>query len=135
MFNNNNQKHLKVFRKALRNNLTPMEAKLWLCLKNKQVDGKRFRRQFSVGNYILDFYCPEQKLAVELDGKHHFTPEGRMVDEERDSYLLLMGIRVLRFENFLVLRQIENVIEGIRQHLILDQKPLPLAGLPLKGKS
>jgi very-short-patch-repair endonuclease len=63
-------------RKALRNNLTSAEATLWLCLKNKQLEGKRFRRQFSIGNYIVDFYCPEQKLAIELDGQGHFTVQG-----------------------------------------------------------
>ncbi|MES2478102.1 MAG: DUF559 domain-containing protein [Bacteroidota bacterium] len=116
--NINNQKHLKQFRKTLRSNLTPAEAKLWLCLKNKQLDGKRFRRQFSIGNYILDFYCPEQKIAVELDGKHHFTPEGRMIDDERDLFLSAQGIRVLRFENIRVFQQLENLLEEIKMNFI-----------------
>lgn len=116
--NINNQKHLKQFRKGLRSALTPAEAKLWLCLKNKQLDGKRFRRQFSVGNYILDFYCPEQKLAVELDGKHHFTPEGRMIDDERDLFLSDQGIRVIRFENIRVFQQLENLLEEIRMNFL-----------------
>ncbi len=116
--NINNQKHLKPFRKTLRSTLTPAEAKLWLCLKNKQLDGKRFRRQFSIGNYILDFYCPEQKIAVELDGKHHFTPEGRMIDDERDLFLSAQGIRVLRFENIRVFQQLENLLEEIKMNFI-----------------
>ena len=116
--NINNQKHLKQFRKTLRSTLTPAEAKLWLCLKNKQLDGKRFRRQFSIGSYILDFYCPEQKIAVELDGKHHFTPEGRMIDDERDLFLTAQGIRVLRFENNRVFQQVENVLEEIKINFI-----------------
>lgn len=122
----NNQKHLKDFRKNLRKNLTPSEAKLWLCLKNKQLEGKRFRRQFSVGNFILDFYCPQQKIAIELDGKHHYTPEGRMVDEERDAFLSDQGIKFLRFENIRVLKQIENVLEKIKLHFI--NQPLPPSG-------
>ncbi|MFA6150970.1 MAG: endonuclease domain-containing protein [Chitinophagaceae bacterium] len=124
--NINNQKHLKEFRKILRKNLTPSEAKLWLCLKNKQLDGRRFRRQFSVGNFILDFYCPEEKIAVELDGKHHFTPEGRMIDEERDSFLHLQGIKVIRFENNRVLKQIETVLDEIKSHFVI--LPLPPSG-------
>lgn len=112
----NNQKHLLFFRRILRKSLTPSEARLWLCLQKRQLDGKRFRRQFSVGDYILDFYCPEQKLAVELDGKHHFTPAGVMVDGERDAFLTAQGITVLRFENNMVLLQLENVLETIRQH-------------------
>ena len=111
--NINNQKHLIPYRKALRNNLTPAEAILRLSLKNKQLEGRRFRRQFSVGNYILDFYCPEEKIAVELDGKHHFTPEGRADDEERDLFLAAEGIKVLRFENKLIFTQIVNILDQI----------------------
>ncbi|HTN18219.1 MAG TPA: endonuclease domain-containing protein [Chitinophagaceae bacterium] len=112
----NNQKHLLSLRRILRKSLTPSEARLWFCLQKKQLDGKRFRRQFSVGNFILDFYCPKQKLAVELDGKHHFTPAGVMIDGERDAFLEAQGIAVLRFENNMVLMQLENVLETIRQH-------------------
>ena len=67
----NNQLILKTFRKELRSNLTPAEAKLWTYLKNKKLGGRRFRRQHSVGGYILDFYCPTEKLAIELDGQGH----------------------------------------------------------------
>lgn len=114
--NNNNLKHLKDYRKNLRKDLTPTEAKLWICLKNKQLEGRRFRRQFSIANFIIDFYCPEEKLAIELDGKHHFTPEGRMIDEDRDAFLSDQGIKVLRFENIRVLQQIENVLEELKMH-------------------
>jgi very-short-patch-repair endonuclease len=112
----NNQKHLQEYRRLLRKSLTPSEARLWLYLQKRQLEGKRFRRQFSIGNYILDFYCPEQKIAIELDGKHHFTPAGVMVDGERDAFLSAQGITVLRFENVMVLMQVENVLENIRQH-------------------
>lgn len=64
----NNLPYLKTFRKELRNNLTPAEAKFWKIVQNKNFEGRKFRRQHSVGNYILDFYCPSEKLAVELDG-------------------------------------------------------------------
>jgi len=61
-----NLKHLKQTRKNLRNALTPAEATLWKYIQNSKVEGKKFRRQHSVGNYILDFYCPSEKLAIEL---------------------------------------------------------------------
>lgn len=59
---------MKYLRKTLRNNGTPAEGKLWSILKNKQVENLTFRRQFSIGKYILDFYCPTLRLAIELDG-------------------------------------------------------------------
>ena len=73
-----NRKEKEVQRKELRSNGTKYEATLWLILKNRQIDGVRFRRQFSVGEYILDFYCPELKLGIELDGQGHYTIEGKI---------------------------------------------------------
>ena len=68
-----NKTKFKNFRKHLRNNFTPAEATLWQYLKNKQINGRRFRRQFGVDKYVLDFYCPAENLAVELDGEDHFS--------------------------------------------------------------
>ena len=76
----NNLPYLKTFRKELRNNLTPAEAKFWKIVQNKNLEGRKFRRQHSVGNYILDFYCPSEKLAVELDGEVHLEmPPANMI--------------------------------------------------------
>jgi very-short-patch-repair endonuclease len=72
----NNKPILKNYRKGLRNNMTEAEIVLWKYLKGSQLDGKKFRRQHSFGNYILDFYCAPLKLAIELDGASHFTEEG-----------------------------------------------------------
>src|SRR5690606_37295233 len=82
----NNLPHLKTFRKQLRNNLTPAEASLWKMLQGKQLDGRKFRRQHSVTNYILDFYCPAEKLAIELDGQGHFEASQAEYDFERDLF-------------------------------------------------
>ena len=94
---------------------------MWKVLKNRQVSGVRFRRQFSVGAYILDFYCPELKLCIELDGAGHYNSEGLRHDYVRDKYLSELGIRVLRFENRAVLKmqpvmlaEIEAVIAELR---------------------
>jgi very-short-patch-repair endonuclease len=117
----NNRPELKEIRKSLRNNSTSAEATLWLRLKKKKVMGYRFRRQFSVGYYILDFYCPKAKLAIELDGAHHYTDEGHSNDKHRDEHLQEMGITVLRFENNLIFNSLDNVIEEIKSYLPNEQ--------------
>ena len=109
----NNLNYLKSNRKRLRNNLTPAEASLWKLLQNKKLLGYKFRRQHSVGNYILDFYCPSQKLAIELDGAGHYTEEGLKKDEIRTKFLNELGIKVIRFENKLVFEKTEWVLEEI----------------------
>ena len=112
-----NRKELKAERKALRTNGTVAEAVLWTALKAKRLDGWRWRRQFSVGNYILDFYCPKAKLCIELDGDAHFTPDGLEADAVRTEYLTQLGIRVLRFENRLLKESPEMVILAIKDAL------------------
>ncbi|GEM_PF-142217 len=110
-----NLPHLKTFRKKLRNNLTPAEAALWKLLQKKQLDGRKFRRQHSVANYILDFYCPSEKLAVELDGQGHFEEDQAAYDRERDLFLKHCGIKVLRFENKWVRENPEELLQRIRK--------------------
>lgn len=90
---------LKDRRGELRSSLTPAEAFLWKRLQRSQLEGRKFRRQHSFGQYIMDFYCPDEKLAVELDGMQHFTEDGIKYDEARTVYLNNLGIRVIRFEN------------------------------------
>ncbi|SHJ48090.1 Very-short-patch-repair endonuclease [Hymenobacter daecheongensis DSM 21074] len=110
-----NRSELKAARHDLRANLTPAEATLWRALQNSQLDGRKFRRQHSIGSYILDFYCPGERLAVELDGQGHYTVSGEASDLERANYLQSVGIRVVRFENKRVFEQLKFVLEGIRQ--------------------
>ena len=108
---------LKEKRKLLRKNLTPAEAALWRILKAKQLNGVKFRRQFSVGPYILDFYCPSHKLAIELDGAHHYTEEGMANDKVRDAFLKQHGIDVLRVENKIVFENEAQLISLIQDYL------------------
>ncbi len=103
-------------RRALRSNLTPAEAKLRAALKNGQLAGHKFRRQHSVGAYMLDFYCPEERLAIELDGVSHFTASGNLHDATRTAYLNTLGIRVLRFENKLIWSDLDSVLQHIISH-------------------
>ena len=112
-----NKKELKIFRKTLRNNLTPAEATLWKHIKNKQIYNVQWRRQFSVGPYILDFYCPKAKLAIELDGKEHYTIEGDKYHCERDVFISSKGIKILRYENKDIWESFERVVEEINKEL------------------
>jgi very-short-patch-repair endonuclease len=112
-----NSKSLKYFRKKLRNSLTPAEACLWTQLKKGKLSGKKFRRQYSVGPYSLDFSCPEVRLAVELDGAPHFNVIGEEHDAQRDRYLEEQGIVVLRFENRVVFDDLEYVLGVIRRNV------------------
>ncbi len=104
----------KNLRREMRSSLTPAEAALWRILKDSGLDGRKFRRQHSVGGYILDFYCPAEKLAVELDGQPHFSDTGRVHDRTRRLYLEDKGIRVIRIENKYVFEDPEWVIDLIR---------------------
>ena len=114
--NPNNLKELTATRKELRNGGTAAEATLWLSLKGRQVEGMRWRRQFGVGPYILDFYCPQLHLCIELDGAPHYTIQGGENDLQREEWLLQEhGIRTIRFENKDIFINHEGVIEYIRE--------------------
>ena len=107
------QKKLLIFRKKLRNKGTSAEAELWNYISNKKLEGRKFRRQHSVGSYILDFYCPSEKLAIELDGEDHYWQEGIEKDLKKELFLKRHSIRVLRFENKWVFQDIEYVLKTI----------------------
>jgi len=107
---------LKPTRKYLRDNLTEAELVLWEVLKDKKLKGRKFRRQHSIGYYIVDFYCSSEKLAIELDGQQHFTAEGEQKDKERDAHLKLMDVHVLRFENKELLNNLTEVIKKIKSN-------------------
>ena len=103
-------------RKNLRNNLTPQEITLWLYLKDSKL-GFKFRRQHSIGSYILDFYCPTKKLAVEIDGSQHFEKDAKAYDEKRTEYLVSKGIQILRFTNAEINTNISGVLLKIKSVL------------------
>jgi very-short-patch-repair endonuclease len=99
----------------LRKNQTDTEKKLWAILRNRQVSGTKFKRQFSIGRYILDFYSPEYKLGIEADGGGHYEDRGRQRDKVRTRELSKLGIEILRFSDLDILNNIEGVWEVIRQ--------------------
>jgi very-short-patch-repair endonuclease len=105
-------------RKELRNSLTAAEAVLWKNLQDCRLVGKKFRRQESIGPYIADFYCPESRLIVELDGAGHNSVSGAEHDAKRTEYLRQRGLRVIRFENKAVFDDLKWVLEVIRKNLL-----------------
>jgi very-short-patch-repair endonuclease len=111
------QKHclpkLHTYRRNLRETLTSAEAALWSLVNNKQLHGRKFRRQHSIENFIADFYCAEEKLIIELDGEVHNDPMQATYDEARDNRLKELGYKVLRFENKMVFQQTEFVLDAI----------------------
>jgi very-short-patch-repair endonuclease len=107
------QRHAAELRKAS----TPAEQNLWGLLRNRQLKGRKFRRQHPLANYVLDFYCHECKLAIELDGNYHKQPEVRAYDDSRTALLKENGITVLRFWNDEVFNDMERVLETIALNL------------------
>ena len=111
-----NLPHKKDDRQTLRGHLTPAEANLWSCLKSAQLAGRKFRRQHSIGAYIVDFYCPEERLVIELDGAGHFTSSGNLHDAARTAHLNSLGIQVLRFENKVIWSDLDGILAHITSH-------------------
>jgi very-short-patch-repair endonuclease len=118
---------LKTFRTELRAKLTPAEASFWNLVKNRQLDGRKFRRQHSVGRYILDFYCASEKLGIELDGQGHFNAAAAEYDRERTLFLERFGILVIRFENWLIFDEREFVVGTIRHFFGWHERTTPSA--------
>ena len=119
--NIHNRKYLLNFRKFLRNNSTSPEATLWKSLKRKQIEGLKFRRQHSIENYIVDFYCPKINLIIELDGEYHNDFVQKNKDFQRTERLEELGFILIRFENKVVFENSQMIINAI-----LDIKNTPI---------
>ena len=104
-------------RKELRNKGTAAEAVLWKHLQKSQMLGKKFRRQYSVGPYIVDFFCSECNLVVELDGAAHFSVLAEEYEADRKKYLEGLGLKIVRFENKTLYQNEEFVLATIREAL------------------
>ncbi len=109
----------------MRNNATDAERRLWFHLRGKQL-GAKFRRQYSVDGFVVDFYAPRCKLAVEVDGDSHFTDNGPTYDRERTNCLAKFGIEVIRFTNTEVLEHLNEVVDHIEAAVQRRSQP-PLA--------
>ena len=104
----------RVHAKALRKELTHAESQLWKSLRGRRFVQTKFRRQQPVGPYILDFYCPESRVSIEVDGGGHATPDQRVYDNERTEYLRSLGIREVRFWS----NEIERDLDGALREIV-----------------
>lgn len=103
--------------KKLRDNPTQAEEVMWLSLRNNQLDGYKFRRQHPLLIYVVDFYCHELKLVIEIDGEYHQTPEQIKLDKERTENIEFQGLRVIRFTNEEVELDILVVLNKIKEYI------------------
>ncbi len=111
IFNRDDNKDI---RRKLRKNEPATERLLWSHLRNRQLLGLKFRRQYGVGNYVIDFYCTETKLGIEIDGNSHFENSVVIVkDKLRQEFIESLGITVYRFTNREVMENVEGVLEVI----------------------
>ncbi|WP_313112292.1 endonuclease domain-containing protein [Aequorivita sediminis] len=116
-----NLKEMEVYRKDLRNNSTSAEAYLWNHLKGSKLYGRKFRRQHSIEHYIVDFYCPSEKLIVELDGQIHLNNTADEYDRKREIDLENLGFTVIRFENKMVFDFLPSVLKEISDHFKIKE--------------
>ena len=112
-----NFKDLKSRARELRKQQTPWELMLWQRLRKQQLCNIRFIRQRAIGNYIVDFYAPSLKLAIELDGSQHFHPSAERYDQRRNHWLNLQNIKVIRFSNLQIAQEMDAVLEMIEQSI------------------
>jgi very-short-patch-repair endonuclease len=101
-------------RRELRQNSTPAEKIMWQCLRGNRF-GFKFRRQHSLGSFIVDFYCPEKRLIIEIDGGVHL--ENQELDQARDEYFRQLNYKVIRFWNEEVHKNLDKVLEKIKSQL------------------
>jgi len=101
----------------LRSNLPKAEVILWSKLKSKGLDGYKFRRQYSVGKFVIDFYCPRLKLAIEVDGDSHFSEKSEARDKERQRFIESFKISFLRFTNKDIYENLGEVLATIKDRM------------------
>lgn len=102
--------------RELRQRQTPAEKIMWELLRNRQLDGLKFRRQHQIGPYVVDFYCDEKRLIIELDGKIHEQPQQKKKDHKRESYLKSLGFNMLRYDNDVFLNEPKKVLSEISNY-------------------
>ena len=108
---------MKNIRKVLRNNAPTAERILWQQLKGKNFNGLKFRRQYSIDRYVVDFYCAELRLAIELDGETHLGQEQQEKDRFRQNEIEKTGIRIARFRNTDIFNNLEGVLNRLDEYV------------------
>jgi len=106
-----------IYRRELRHNTTPAEKIFWSKVANRTFQNLKFRKQHGIGPFVVDFYCPEKKIIVEIDGDSHATDTGIENDQERAKYLAGLGYKIVRYQNSDVLNNIDGVFEDLSGRL------------------
>jgi len=114
-----NQESEKNKRQQLRGSLPQAEVWLWARLKGRQLLDCKFRRQYSVGAFVIDFYAPEVKLGIELDGDSHFQAGAHEYDRGRQAFIESFGIRIMRFVNSEIYDNLDGVLEAIGREVLM----------------
>jgi very-short-patch-repair endonuclease len=120
-----NRESEKSRRRAFRRSMPDAEVILWSRLQRRQLLSCKFRRQHSVGSYVLDFYSPEIKLAIELDGDSHFRAGAPVYDEKRQQFIESFGICIIRFLNTEIYENLDGVLDRIGRE-VLERRPKTL---------
>jgi very-short-patch-repair endonuclease len=110
-----NQTSEKQKRQTLRNNMPLSEKIVWAKLRSQQIENCKFRRQYSIDRFVVDFYSSELRLAIEIDGDSHYQNGVQQYDRDRQVFLESKGTRILRFTNQEVYQNIDGVVEKIRE--------------------
>jgi len=127
--------HRKELRQKLRNNATPAERILWWYLQKRKFHDLKWRRQVSIGNYIVDFYCFKKRAAIEIDGDTHFTDEAIEYDKKRTTFLEKNGIRVIRFTNPEIKKHTDECLERLEEFLFHTPSNSPYKGEDISHSS
>jgi very-short-patch-repair endonuclease len=118
------------FARSLRREQTSAESLIWYLLRDRRLLGYKFRRQYPLPPYVLDFYCDELKLGIELDGGQHNADASEARDKRRDEFIRAHGIEVVRYWNHDVLLKTEDVLEDLIRRASSKVRPSPLTPLP-----
>jgi len=113
------------FRRRLRREATQAEVNLWSSLRGRRFLQLKFRRQHSIGPFVIDFYCPAERLGIEVDGGQHFEAAHVFYDEARSRFLATRGVRIVRFTDAEVLADLDGVLQALRSYLTRRRRPSP----------
>lgn len=116
-----NRDRSRLTRRTLRQQMPQPERLLWYRLRDRRFSQFKFRRQFSIDRYVVDFFCPQANLVIELDGDSHFTEEAEQYDHIRNNYMQSLGLTVLRFTN----REIQENLGGVLETISTQLKTSP----------
>lgn len=104
-------------KRRLRVEMTPAERTLWSKLCRRQFLGLKFRKQHGIGPFVVDFFCPEKQLVIEVDGEVHDDEEQKLYDHARAAYLCELGLKIIRYRNAEILQNPDGVLRSLHHHL------------------